>query len=186
MSKVTDDGLVVIHRAFCCVDIKALVDEFQWEQPTMKMYGKEFLMPRQVAFMGDAGLQYTYSRNVTHLADMWSLLVGLLRTGVAYKAGHTFNCVLANLYQDGNDKVGWHSDDEKDMSQEHSIASLSFGASRDFLLRDKETKQITKITLNNGDLLIMLPGCQEKYQHSIPVRKGVKEQRLNLTFRVAV
>ena len=38
--------------------------------------------------------------------------------------------------------------------------------------------------LTDGDLLLMLPGCQEKYQHSIPVRKRIKEPRLNLTFRV--
>lgn len=51
--------------------------------------------------------------------------------------GFKFNSVLANLYRNGHDHVPWHSDDEKSLRPQPTIASLSFGDTRNFELRRK-------------------------------------------------
>ncbi|GMI77482.1 homolog of E. coli alkB [Hibiscus trionum] len=54
--------------------------------------------------------------------------------------GSTFNSLLFNRYNGGNDYVGWHSDDEKLYGSAPEIASVSFGCERDFFLKKKSCK----------------------------------------------
>ena len=81
--------------------------------------------------------------------------------------------------------MGWHADDEPEIDQRSPIASLSLGASRDFQLRHRHDKgqQTVSINLEDGDLLIMEPGCQQNWHHSIPQRRRIRTMRINLTFR---
>jgi alkylated DNA repair dioxygenase AlkB len=95
----------------------------------------------------------------------------------------TFNFVLINLYENGTRYIGWHSDDEKDLRDGSIIASLTFGAERDFILKNKETKAVTKIALPHNTLLIMGGDTQKNYWHSVPKRLRVKEPRVNMTWR---
>ena len=71
------------------------------------------------------------------------------------------------------------------------IASISLGVSRDFLLKRKneaggrEESYVFKLAA--GDLLVMKGGGVQKYYvHSVPKRMGVKEERINLTFRKVI
>ena len=79
--------------------------------------------------------------------------------------------------------MGWHSDDEKELGEEPVIASLSFGATRRFVFRNKKTNMKKEVLLEHGSLLIMKGKSQLKYQHSLPKMLKVKESRVNLTFR---
>jgi alkylated DNA repair dioxygenase AlkB len=45
--------------------------------------------------------------------------------------------VLLNLYRNGVDSMGWHSDDERELGERPVIASVSLGATRRFRLRHK-------------------------------------------------
>ena len=56
---------------------------------------------------------------------------------MAEVTGIEFNALAANLYRDGHDSIGWHSDDEKIFGRTPIIASLSFGDERVFELRKK-------------------------------------------------
>lgn len=94
-----------------------------------------------------------------------------------------FNSVLANLYRDGNDSNGWHSDNEPELGPEPVIASLSFGEARLFHLKHKETKQKLSFELTPGSLLIMAGDMQQHWLHTVPKTKKTKSQRINLTFR---
>ena len=98
----------------------------------------------------------------------------------------SFNSVLLNLYRNGNDSVSWHSDDEKEIDKNTPIASVSFGAIRDFQLKHKQDKTLKRIDipLAHGSLLLMQPPTQEYWLHQLPKRKKVKDLRINLTFRV--
>ncbi len=49
-------------------------------------------------------------------------------------------CVFVDRYNDGNDKMGEHKDDEKELDPQAPIASLSFGQARDFVLRHQDRK----------------------------------------------
>jgi alkylated DNA repair dioxygenase AlkB len=58
------------------------------------------------------------------------------------------NSCLLNLYHDGNEGVGWHSDDEKSLGKNTIIASLSFGAERKFLLSTNKLNKLFHLFLN--------------------------------------
>jgi alkylated DNA repair dioxygenase AlkB len=83
----------------------------------------------------------------------------------------------------GNEGMGWHSDDEKSMGKNNTIASLSFGAERKFSFKHKQTKQIVSLVLEHGSLLIMKNATQTNWLHSLPKSKNITQPRINLTFR---
>ena len=92
--------------------------------------------------------------------------------------------MLLNYYRNGDDSMGWHADDEKELGTNPVIASLSFGASRNFQLQHSLDKSISKATivLNDASLLIMKGETQHFWKHQIPKQKN-KGPRINLTFR---
>lgn len=95
-----------------------------------------------------------------------------------------FNSVLLNRYRNGNDSVAWHADNEKELGINPVIASVSFGATRNFKLRHLQTKETIELLLSNGSLLIMQGALQHHWQHQIPKTKKIVGERINLTFRV--
>jgi alkylated DNA repair dioxygenase AlkB len=96
-----------------------------------------------------------------------------------------YNSALLNLYRDGSDSMGWHSDDEPELGDRPVIASLSFGASRRFRLKHRYRSDLDPValTLSHGSLLIMYADTQKNWKHSIPKSSKVREPRINLTFR---
>lgn len=151
------------------------------------------MQPRLVAWQGDPGASYTYS-GLTLEPAPWSGAVAAIRDLVweaiegaapAFAAGREpFNGVLCNRYRDGSDSMGWHSDDEGELGPEPLIASVSLGAARPFQLRRKDDKSIKhEVLLENGSLLLMAGGTQRHWQHQLPKRKRVGDERVNLTFR---
>ena len=94
-----------------------------------------------------------------------------------------FNICLANYYTSKKKSIGWHSDNEE-KGDTNCIASLSFGAEREFCFRKIGSNDIYKsIMLHDNSLLVMGQGCQENYQHCLIPAKESKGPRLNLTFR---
>jgi tRNA G10 N-methylase Trm11/alkylated DNA repair dioxygenase AlkB len=94
----------------------------------------------------------------------------------------SFNVCLLNFYEDGNQRIGWHTDREE-IGRDTPIASVSLGATRDFMLRAKEGYDKTTISMASGSLVIMENACQLKYLHSVPKQSNVTDGRINLTFR---
>ena len=90
---------------------------------------------------------------------------------------------MLNLYHDGHEGMAWHSDDEKELSKDGCIASLSFGAERKFLLKHRNTKEKITVFLENGSLLVMKGSTQSQWLHSIPKSKMILDGIINLTFR---
>ena len=156
--------------------------QIQWQQERLNFFGKPIKVPRLVAFYGEAGLKYTYSAK-PHFASGWTMLLQRLRQRLHSELSLTFNVALCNLYQDGQDHMGWHADNEASLGPEPTIASLSFGGSRDFVLKHRMTKQKHLITLHHGDLLIMDPPCQEEWLHCLPKRAHQNTPRVNITLR---
>ncbi|GAL16843.1 alkylated DNA repair protein AlkB [Vibrio maritimus] len=157
-----------------------LQEQLAWRQDTIVMFGKKVAIPRLQAWYGDAS--YTYS-NLKLEPLPWNPLLNSLKAHCEKVAGSQFNSVLANLYRDGQDSNGWHSDDEKELGINPVIASMSFGAERRFLLRHKMTGEKVEFNLTSGSLLIMAGETQHHWQHTIPKTKRFVEPRINLTFR---
>jgi alkylated DNA repair dioxygenase AlkB len=97
----------------------------------------------------------------------------------------TFNSVLVNLYRDGRDSMGFHSDDEPELGENPEIASVSFGATRRFILAPKRKQRGARVQLEltHGSLLLMRGRCQHEFRHAIPKSANVEAPRINLTFR---
>ena len=105
------------------------LNEIPWESSTIKMYGKEVLIPRLQCWIGDPGCEYAYSGKSLQRYDFFEPLIEI-RSLIQNQLGIYFNSVLANLYRDGNDSMGFHADDEPELGNNPVIASLSLGADR--------------------------------------------------------
>ena len=91
--------------------------------------------------------------------------------------------MLANLYRDGNDSMGLHSDDEKELGKNPVIASLSLGESREIYFKHKNKKLNLIIPQASGQLIVMHGKTQKYWKHEIKKTKKIKKPRINLTFR---
>jgi alkylated DNA repair dioxygenase AlkB len=162
-----------------------LVRELPLAAESCRMGGREVQSPRLVSWHGDPDAGYAYS-GVFHEPAPWTPRVALLRTTVEAATGLRFNSVLANLYRDGQDSVGWHADAEPEIGpsvEDRWIASLSFGHPRRFVLRHERTGARHELALGNGALLVMRGRTQSHYRHAVPKTARAVGPRLNLTFR---
>lgn len=160
-----------------------LMQEVDWESRSIQMFGKRMLQPRKIAFQGDPGVRYAYSGG-QYLAQHWHPRVAGLKQALLSDTGLDFNCVLLNLYRDGSDSMGWHSDDEPELGNNPVIASISLGAPRRFVLRSKIDRQCRfEIEPDHGSLLLMRGDMQAHWQHQVPKTARAVGPRINLTFR---
>lgn len=160
-----------------------LIQGLAWCQQQIVVFNKLHNEPRLSAWYGDPGCSYTYS-GVTLQPLTWTEPLRAIKRTCEELCGATFNSVLANLYRDGNDSMGWHADDEPELGPNPTIASVSFGAERRFDLRHKVTKEKVQIFLPHGSILIMSGATQSHWMHSIAKTKKVREPRINLTYRM--
>lgn len=158
----------------------ALMEQVELTQGQVNLFGKRHLIPRLQAWFGPQS--YTYS-GVTLKAKSVPPILRHLLTECQQQVEAQFNSVLVNYYRDGKDKMGWHSDDEAELGGGPLIASLSLGATRDFDLKHKLSREKIRIPLTDGSLLVMAGECQKYWQHSVPQRNKLIRPRINLTFR---
>ncbi len=158
--------------------------DIQWKSETATVWGKKVVMKRKIGWYGDEGKSYTYSGLTVH-PNKWNDTLLSIKEKIEKVSPSRFNSVLLNDYSSGEVGMGWHSDNEKELGRNPVIGSVSFGAERDFFLKHKTNKDLDKITipLKSGSLLLMLGNTQHHWDHSIPKRMKVKDQRINLTFR---
>ncbi len=146
------------------------------------MFGKWITVPRKVLWIADKGISYKYS-NIDHEPFPWPRFLQNIRESVTQECHTPFNGLLLNYYENGRDYMGWHSDDEPELGPNPTICSLSLGASRRFLLRNKKDRTKKEYLLHNGSLLIMKGECQKNWQHALPKMLALPSLRINLTFR---
>jgi alkylated DNA repair dioxygenase AlkB len=159
-----------------------LLQNVVWENDEVVIFGKHIIAKRKVAWYGDSDYGYTYS-NTTKQALAWTKELSDLKQIVEELTKTRFNSCLLNLYHNGNEGIAWHSDDEKSLRKNSTIASLSFGAERKFSFKHKQTKQTISLVLEHGSLLIMKDATQTNWLHSLPKSKKITRPRINLTFR---
>lgn len=102
----------------------------------------------------------------------------------ANKLGYgEFNAVLVNWYADGENYIGAHADDERQLIKESPVVTITLCqpsesekkmglvsklALRKFRIRDKKTKEIVKdVMTDNGSVLIMGGQFQKNFTHEI-------------------
>lgn len=160
-----------------------LIAETAWREETVVVYGKRHLQPRLSAWYGDAS--YTYSG--LRLAPLpFTPLLDAVHAAVEAATGHQFNSVLLNYYRNERDSMGMHSDDEPELGPQPTIASLSLGAARTFVLKHKHNKKTVRLELTDGSLLLMAGETQKYWLHGINKMTRTLQARVNLTFRKIV
>ena len=189
IENVTDGQIITYQHFFDRLEsdrfFSELLNDINWQQDKIKIFGKEVNLPRLTAWYGDTDKSYTYS-GITMNPDPWSSNLLAIKEKIEETVRVNFNSVLANLYRNGQDYVSWHSDDEKELGKNPTIASVSFGATRRFLLRHRSNKNLETIdlSLGHGSLLIMKGSTQHYWKHQVPKTTKVKTARINLTFRI--
>ncbi|MFN0188008.1 MAG: alpha-ketoglutarate-dependent dioxygenase AlkB family protein [Bacteroidia bacterium] len=159
-----------------------LLSNIAWENDQAVIFGKLIITKRKVAWHGDIEYDYTYS-NTTKRALPWTNTLTELKSFIEEKTGEKFNSCLLNLYHSGEEGMAWHSDGEKALKKNGAIASLSFGAERNFSFKHKQTKETVSILLEHGSLLVMKDYTQQNWLHRLPPSKRIAKPRVNLTFR---
>lgn len=165
--------------------LEKLLEDIEWKNDEAVIFGKLIITKRKVAWYGDSDYLYTYS-NTTKQALPWTKELLELKKLAEEISGTSFNSCLLNLYHDGNEGMAYHSDDEKSLGKNTTIASLSFGAERKFSFKHKQTKDSVSVLLEHGSLLVMKDETQSHWLHRLPPSKKVTRPRVNLTFRTIV
>jgi alkylated DNA repair dioxygenase AlkB len=166
------DGLFATLRA-----------EIPWEVHRIRIFGREIDSPRLSCWIGDPDASYTYS-GAHFKPQPWTASLEALRIRLGALCQTRFNSVLANLYRNGNDSMGRHSDDELELGTQPIIASVSLGAARTFRFCSRSEKtRIHTLTLPHGSVLCMSGQTQRYYHHDLPKMPGLGDPRINLTFR---
>jgi len=183
------DGEILFMRNFFTSSeaknyFELLQNNINWKQEEVKFYGKTFPVPRKTAWYGYEGFNYSYS-GITCFPEIWTKeLLEIKKEIEKFIPDEDYTSVLLNLYNNGNDKMGWHADDEKELGLNPTIASVSLGETRRFDIKHKQNPELHyKFELTSGSLLIMRGALQHHWVHQIPAQKKVKEPRINLTFR---
>jgi len=159
------------------------LNELEWAQFDIKIFGKKIPQPRLTALYAINGQSYSYSNLILH-PHPYTPELETLQTKIEEITDTKFTHCLANLYRNGNDSMGWHADNEKELGTNPLIASLSLGVPRKFQLKHKEQKdKKLEIFLEHGSLLIMKGETQHFWKHQLPKSKKIEIPRINLTFR---
>jgi len=159
--------------------LDALLAEIAWERRDLTIYGRVVAMPRLIAMYGPVGYRYS---GIEHPPRPMPPRVAAIRDRIEEVTRTRFNSVLVNLYRDGRDSVSWHRDNDYDHGGQPDIASVSFGATRRFLLRDGAGGR-GEIALESGSLLLASGEALERWWHCVPKTGRAVGPRVNLTFR---
>ncbi len=182
--------------------------ELAWKQGEIVIFGKKVAEPRLTAWYGDAGKNYTYSGKLQEPL-MWHNDLILIKNDIekiiknelfnsinkeinsvnkelinSINNNFTFNSVLCNCYRNGQDSMGFHADNEKELGLNPIIASVNFGESRRFIFRRRDDKTIKhELVLTHGSVLVMSGAMQHHWVHAVPKEPKRTKPRINLTFR---
>lgn len=185
--KVNDLGIVIDYPSALYY---VLLTTLPWQSDIVTLFGKTHVTTRQIVWMGDSAASYQYSGH-RRQAIAWTDLVfhvkrhveqQLLKVGIDVN----FNSCLLNYYPSGDEGMGYHADDEKELGEQPIVASLSLGATRKFVLKHKKTQDKVELYLESGQLIVMHGDTQKFWKHTVTKTKTISEGRISLTFRQMV
>jgi alkylated DNA repair dioxygenase AlkB len=178
------NGILLYQDAFATIGMDKVLEGIEWRNDSITFFGKTYPQPRLTAWYGDAGVEYTYSK-IKMIAQGWTPELLKLKIQLEKTLEKPFNSVLINYYRNGLDHMSYHTDDEKSLGENPTIASLSFGATRKFYIKHRFDKNIKAqmFELKSQSLLVMKDEFQHFWLHKIAKSKTINEARLNLTFR---
>ncbi len=163
-----------------------LEHEISWLSGWVKMFGKTHKIPRKQAWMSNNQAPYTYSHQRLD-SQGWPNELEQLKQWLQQDLKQQFNSCLLNRYQNGQEHMGWHADDEPELGPKAHVAIISLGQDRDLLIKEKQSrKSYFSIRLEHGSLLYMPAPMQQHWLHALPKRslRSHPGTRISLTFRM--
>lgn len=182
--KVNDLGIVIDYPSALYY---ALLTTLPWQSDIVTLFGKTHVTTRQMVWIGESAASYQYSGH-RRQAIAWTDSVFHVKHHIERQLAKIginthFNSCLLNYYPSGDDGMGYHADDEKELGNQPVIASLSLGATRKFVLKHKKTQDKVELYLESGQLIVMHGETQKYWKHTVTKTKTVLEGRISLTFR---
>jgi alkylated DNA repair dioxygenase AlkB len=144
-----------------------LVARMDWKELDRLMYGQVVRQPRLTA-------RWTGEPDIPVLGQMADALTA--------RYGVTFDSLGLNLYRDGRDSVAWHGDKIPRSIIDPTVALVSAGHPRRFLLRPRGGGRSRAWARGRGDLLVTGGTCQRTWQHSVP-KVAEAGPRISLAYR---
>ncbi len=175
--KNKDGRLILAKGVFRSFSMEEIINEIHLQNETITIFGNTLPVPRLVDYQGELGYKYS---GTNHPAKLFSPKSKQILEEVQYMADFRFNSILFNYYENGEDYMGYHKDNEKNIDSSY-IASVSLGTTRKFNCKHQDG-ELFSVNLKHGDLLIM-DNFQTHWKHALPKSSKIKEPRLNLTFR---
>lgn len=152
------------------------------ERPTIIVFDKICKQNRDVGFFSNDSKGYYYSQKLMASKPLSPALSELLLC-INTMLGAKYNGILVNKYNDGNDYIGAHSDNEIDLDP-IGVTCISYGSERNFRIRNKNDKKIVhEENTSHCSILHMGGKFQKFYTHEIPIQKKIKGTRFSFTFR---
>ncbi|MCK7574576.1 MAG: alpha-ketoglutarate-dependent dioxygenase AlkB [Chromatiales bacterium] len=183
--ELPDGEGMLYRRAFAPADsarlFAVLQRETTWRRHVITLYGRAVASPRLSAWYGDPGAVYSYS-GLRLEPVPWTPTLERLRERVEELAAARFNSVLLNLYRDGQDSMGWHSDDEPELGRNPVIALLASAPRVVFCFSTRSNGYGSNL-LEDGDVLVLGGATQHYWRHQLPKTRQPVGSRINLTFR---
>jgi alkylated DNA repair dioxygenase AlkB len=181
--EIRDGGQLLYDASFCTPEeADALFAWLRTEVPWKQEQVRGQPLPRLNAWFADDGLKYAYS-GLAHIGTGWLPELEAIKRAVEATAGTTFNSLLLNFYRDGKDSIGFHTDAEPELGENPAVATVSFGAVREFVLKHKKAKETLKYRLGHGSLMVMAGTSQHHWLHALPKTEEEVGERISLTFR---
>ena len=166
--------------------LQHFLTQLPWQADEVFLFGRRHITEGKVVWYCEQKYGEAYS-GMLKQAQPWERAVWDLKQQIEALIGDRFNSCLVNLYPDGTQGMGWHSDDEAHLSdqrtQETVIASLSLGATRKFSFKHKNSAAKVDLCLHSGQLIVMRGQTQRKWRHTLRKSPRVLQPRINLTFR---
>lgn len=175
-----------------------LLGEVKWQE----MRHKGGRVPRKISIQGSVvmvdgdEIEPVYRHPADEQPELmcWTPNVFGVKEQIEELVGQELNHALVQLYRDGRDFIGEHSDKTLDILKESSIINYSVGASRTMVLKHKETSVRQRLTLPHNSLLVMGWRTNREWMHEIRMDKrpncekrpdelAFDERRISLTFR---
>ena len=158
------------------------LQHLHWQADEVRLFGQYYQTERKVAWYADETYTYVYS-GMPKQAHIWQPALLRLKQRIEQIVGHPFNSCLANLYENGSQGMGWHSDNERSLGSQPVIASLSFGVTRKFRFKHQMQKLTVDCMLQSGQLLVMRGDTQHYWKHCLSKSTRILSPRINFTFR---
>ena len=163
---------------------RLLAKTYEYHKPYQR-FGKTVKVPRgQASFTLDKSIHYDYK--VSGGSPPNEVMCPFLKeiTGrVNTELGTGYNTILMNVYKGGKDCIGQHKDREDGWADGTGFATLSFGATRNFDLKEEDTGILTRVPHKSGYIIDLPRSMNTTHTHGVPPQPRVKQPRVSLTFR---